>query len=89
MVIVGIQKYEDTSVTSISKGVVTVLNGQIHIMIKINYERLLKRLLRHYSTKNKQVFMTIPINANGSIFGVFRIVEFNGKNEFLLRLIED
>jgi len=89
MVVVGITKYPNITMTAINKGVVTVLNGQIHIGLRINSKRLLKRLLKHYNTNEKQVFMSIPINSRGSIFGVFEIVDFNGKKEFLLRLVED
>ena len=84
MVVVGITKYPNITMTAINKGVVTVLNGQIHIGLRINSKRLLKRLLWH-SINNVPIFMMIPITKNNSIFGLFYII--NNGNEYESKIV--
>jgi len=89
MVIVGIEEYSNNVVQSINKGVIMVLNGLIHVGLRINDKRLLKRLLWH-KKNNMPIFMMIPIATRSSIFGLFYVVDKRiGKNEIVVKLIED
>ena len=90
MVIVGIEEYSNNVIQSINKGVITVLNGFIHVGLRINDKRLLKRLLWH-KKNNMPIFMMIPIATRSSIFGLFYVVSSSSSSssELIVRLIED
>ena len=89
MVMVGINRYPNMAVKPINKGVITVFNDVIHIGLKINSKRLLKRLLWHMGN-DIPIFMMIPISNNNHIFGLFDVIDnANGGDMVVVRMVKD
>ena len=87
MVIVGINKYPNMAVKTLNKGIITVIQGSIHIGLRILNKRLSKRLLWH-NEKDIPIFMMIPISKHNYIFGLFDVID-NDNKMIVVSMIND